>query len=29
VANGLVTNWRVLPWATVVGEQAAVPARPE
>ncbi|MBY8822398.1 YciI-like protein [Sphingomonas colocasiae] len=29
VANGLVTSWRVLPWATVAGEQAAVPVRPE
>ncbi|UZK65490.1 YciI-like protein [Sphingomonas sp. M1-B02] len=28
VANGLVTKWRVLPWATVVGEQAAGPVRP-
>ena len=24
VANGLVTNWRVRAWATVVGERAAV-----
>ena len=28
VANGLVRSWRVLPWTTVVGEQAATPVRP-
>ena len=28
VANGLVERWRVLPWTTVVGEQAATPVRP-
>jgi uncharacterized protein len=28
VANGLVTAWRVLRWATVVGEHAAQPVRP-
>lgn len=28
VANGLVARWEVLPWNTVVGEQAANPARP-
>ena len=25
VRNGLVTRWRVRPWTTVVGEQAAFP----
>lgn len=29
VANGLVTRWRVLPWATVVGAGAATPVRPD
>lgn len=29
VKNGLVTNWRVRPWTTVVGEDAASPVRPE
>lgn len=29
VANGLVSAWRVRPWATVVGELAATPLRPE
>lgn len=29
VLNGLVKNWRVRPWATVVGAQAATPVRPE
>ena len=29
VRNGLVTQWRVRPWTTVVGEQAATPVRPE
>jgi len=28
VAQGLVTGWRVLPWATVVGAEAAAPVRP-
>jgi len=28
VANGLVARWDVLPWNTVVGEQAANPVRP-
>ena len=28
VAEGLVREWRVSPWATVVGEQAAAPVRP-
>lgn len=28
VRNGLVTKWRVRTWATVVGDQAAVPTRP-
>ena len=28
VANGLVAAWRVLPWTTVVGAQAATPVRP-
>jgi uncharacterized protein YciI len=27
VRNGLVTRWRVRPWATVVGEQASSPVR--
>jgi uncharacterized protein YciI len=27
VRNGLVTRWRVRPWATVVGDDAASPAR--
>ena len=27
VTNGLVTRWRVTPWRTVVGEQAADPIR--
>lgn len=27
VREGLVTRWRVRPWLTVVGEQAANPAR--
>ena len=27
VRNGLVTHWRVTPWNTVVGEQAANPVR--
>lgn len=28
VREGLVTGWRVVPWATVVGEGAATPVRP-
>lgn len=28
VTEGLVTAWRVLPWATVVGRDAATPVRP-
>jgi uncharacterized protein YciI len=27
VKNGLVTRWRVRPWTTVVGEDAASPVR--
>ena len=27
VANGLVTEWRVRPWMTVIGETAALPVR--
>jgi len=27
VRNGLVTRWRVRPWTTVVGEDAATPVR--
>jgi len=27
VLNGLVKNWRVRPWMTVVGEYAAAPIR--
>ncbi len=27
VLNGLVTAWRVLPWTTVAGEDAATPVR--
>jgi hypothetical protein len=27
VANGLVTAWRVRPWATVVGRDASTPIR--
>ena len=27
VLNGLVTQWRVRPWTTVVGERAATPVR--
>jgi uncharacterized protein YciI len=26
--NGLITAWRVEPWTTVVGEDAATPVRP-
>src|SRR5690348_11036928 len=28
VRNGLVTRWRVRPWTTVVGDEAATPVRP-
>jgi uncharacterized protein len=28
VQNGLVTSWRVRPWTTVVGDDAANPVRP-
>lgn len=28
VLEGIVLGWRVLPWATVVGAQAATPIRP-
>lgn len=28
VMNGLVTDWRVVPWTTVVGAEAASPVRP-
>jgi uncharacterized protein len=28
VRNGLVTEWRVRPWTTVVGDMAATPVRP-
>lgn len=28
VTDGLVSNWRVRPWNTVVGEGAASPVRP-
>jgi uncharacterized protein YciI len=27
VANGLVTEWRIRPWMTVVGEGATTPVR--
>lgn len=29
VSNGLVARWQVRPWATVVGDWAAAPVRPE
>ena len=29
VRNGLVREWRVRPWTTVVGTDAATPVRPE
>lgn len=29
VREGLVTAWRVLPWATVVGRDPATPIRPD
>lgn len=28
VTNGLVSSWRVRPWTTVVGADAALPVRP-
>jgi uncharacterized protein YciI len=28
VLNGLVREWKVRPWTTVVGKQAATPVRP-
>ncbi|QNE32339.1 hypothetical protein F1C10_10535 [Sphingomonas sp. NBWT7] len=28
VTSGIVTGWRVMPWATVVGDGAATPLRP-
>jgi uncharacterized protein YciI len=28
VKNGLVKSWRVRPWTTVVGDDAATPIRP-
>ena len=28
VINGLILDWRVLPWTTVVGAQASKPIRP-
>lgn len=28
VRAGIVTDWRVRPWLTVVGERAATPVRP-
>ena len=28
VLNGLVRSWRVTPWTTVVGKEAATPVRP-
>lgn len=28
VTNGLVRSWRVRPWATAVGDDAAFPVRP-
>lgn len=28
VLNGLVKNWQVRPWTTVVGETASTPVRP-
>jgi uncharacterized protein YciI len=28
VVNGLVTSWRVRPWATVAGSTATTPVRP-
>ena len=29
VRNGLVRSWRVRPWTTVIGADAATPVRPE
>jgi len=29
VQEGLVTNWQVKPWATVVGKTAAAPVHPK
>ncbi|MFY0664987.1 MAG: YciI family protein [Natronospirillum sp.] len=29
VRNGLVTQFRVRPWTTVVGEQASTPVKPD
>ncbi|WP_281242898.1 YciI-like protein [Modicisalibacter muralis] len=29
VVNGLVTNWRVEPWNTIVGDEAANPLHPD
>jgi uncharacterized protein len=29
VQNGLVTSWRVRPWTTVVGDDAATPVLPD
>jgi hypothetical protein len=29
VRHGLVTRWRVRPWTTVIGADAATPVRPE
>jgi hypothetical protein len=29
VTNGLVKGWRVRPWTTVVGKDAATPVRPD
>jgi uncharacterized protein YciI len=29
VKNGVVTNWHVRPWTTVVGNDAATPVRPK
>jgi uncharacterized protein YciI len=29
VVNGLVTQWHVRPWITVVGQDASTPVRPE
>jgi uncharacterized protein YciI len=28
VTHGLVKNWRVRPWTTVIGKDAATPVRP-
>jgi uncharacterized protein YciI len=29
VHHGLVVNWRIRPWTTVVGDLASTPVRPE